>query len=205
MTEQSPEVFALSPAYFQRLKRTLLWTMSVILPASIALGRLTNRRNPIDWGTTIFSTVLVIGIVALTMYFSFRKQVARWRTFRVVISNDEIVRTQEGHEDVRVAAGSISRMVRIPGRGLLIYTGHSHPAITIPDTLERFEDCCTLAQRLRPIEARTRSFLRPWLTIPAALALMYVYSEFERSANLRVVLGLGAILAGTMAFGAWRL
>ena len=205
MTEQSPEVFALSPAYFQRLRRTFLWTMMAIVPASIALGVLPNRKNPGGWGTTIFSAALVIGIVAVTMLFSLKKQMARWRTFRITMSDDQILRTQEGHEDVRVAASSISRLVRIPGRGLMIYAGAVRPAITIPDTLERFEDCCALAQRFRPIDVRTRAFLRPWLAVPAGLAVMCIYYGFERSTDSRVIVGLGVVFAAVLGLSAWRL
>jgi hypothetical protein len=205
MSEQSPEVFALSPAYFQRLKRTILWTMIVILPGSIALGVLPHRRNPADGGTTIFSVALVVGIVAGAMYFSLKKQIARWRTFRITMSSDQMLRTQEGHDDVSVAASSISRMVRIPGRGLLIYAGQARPAITIPDTLERFEDCCNLAQRFRPIEVRTGAQFPRWLVFPAAFAVMGVYYGFERSADPRVIYGLGVVLAVAVGVGAWRM
>ncbi|HYS05768.1 MAG TPA: hypothetical protein VEW47_11310 [Candidatus Dormibacteraeota bacterium] len=205
MAEQSPGVFVLSPAYFQRLRRTILWTAGAITLGSIALANLTGRRAPNELGSKIFAWVFVIVVVGITLYLNYKKQVARWRTFRVAVSRDQVLRTQDGSDDVIAAASAITRMVRIPGRGLLIYTGHAQPAIIIPDTLEQFDACCTLIQRFGPIDVRTRSALPRWLTIPAALAFMGVYIAFERSSDLRVMSALGALIACVMVFGAWRL
>ncbi len=205
MAEQHPEVFVLSPGYFQRLRRTILWTAGAITLASIALATLTGRRAPTELGSTIFAGAFVTVVVAITLYLSYKKQVARWRTFRVAVSKDQVIRTQDGFDDVIAAASAITRIVRIPGRGLLIYTGHAQPAIIIPDTLEEFDGCCTLIQRFSPIDVRTRSAFPRWLTIPAALAFMGVYVAFERSPDLRVMSGLGALIACVMVFGAWRL
>jgi hypothetical protein len=144
-------------------------------------------------------------VVAITLHWSYKKQVARWQTFRISISSDQVIRTQEGHEEVRVAASSISRMAKIPGRGLLIYAGRAQPAIIIPDTLERFDVCCDLIQRFRPIDIRARSLFPRWLAIPASLALGGVFVAFERSADLRVMIGLGILIAGVMALAGWRL
>src|SRR5262245_26482980 len=157
MPEQGPEVFVLSPAYFHRFKRTILWTAGAVTLAAIALPYLIERRTPTELGPTIFTWVFMIVVVAITLYLSYNKQVARWRTFRITVSRDQVIRTQNGFDDVIVAASAITRIVRTPGRGLLIYTGHARPAIIIPDTLEKFDDCCTLLQHFRPIDARTRS------------------------------------------------
>ena len=205
MAEQSPEVFVLSPAYFQRLRRTILWTAGAIIPVSIVLTNLTGQRAPTELGSMIFAWAFVSVIVAITLYWSYKKQVARWRTFRVAVSSDQIIRTQDGFDDVIAAASAITRMVRIPGRGLLIYTGRAQPAIIIPDTLEAFDDCCALIQRFGPIDVRPRSAFPRWLAIPAALAFMGVYVAFERSPDLRVMSGLGVLMACMMVFGAWRL
>jgi hypothetical protein len=204
MTEPSPETFALSPAYFQRLGRTMLWTTVVIIPASIVVGVLSGRRSAGGWVSTIVVGAITTAVLAITMYWGWKKQVARWQTFRVAISSDQVTRTQEGFDDVRVGASAISRMVRIPGRGLLIYTGRAQPAMVVPDTLERFEDFCALVQRFGPIEARTRSMFPRWLAIPAGLAFMGLYAAFERSADPRVKVGLGALIACLIGIGAWR-
>src|SRR5206468_4378227 len=205
MSEQSPEVFVLSPAYFQRLRRTFLWTAGATTLASIALANLTGRRVPTESGSTIFAGAFVIVVVAIALYLSYKKQVARWRTFRIAVSRDQVIRTQDGFDDVIAAASAITRIVRIPRRGLLIYTGHAQPAIIIPDTLEKFDDCCTLIQHFSPIDVRTRSAFPRWLTIPAALASMGVYVAFQRSPDLRDMSGLGARIPWVMAVGAGRL
>lgn len=205
MTEQSPDIFALSPAYFQRLRRIILFTTIAIIPAAIGIGALSGRRSATGWGSTMFALAIVGPVVAITTYLSYKKQVARWQTFRISISSDQVVRTQDGHKEVRLTATSISRIVRIPGRGLLIYAGHVQPAIIIPDTLDRFEDCCNLIQRFRPIDVRTRSLFSRWLAIPAALALMGIYFNFTRSADPRATIGLGCLIVGVMALSAWRI
>lgn len=205
MTEQSSGLFVLSPAYFQQLKRTIVWTAVAIAPASIAVGALTGRRTATGWASTIVAGALVTVILAITLYLNYRKQVARWHTFRVAISSDQVIRTQDGYEDVRVTASSISRMVRIPGRGLLIYAGQAQPAIIIPDTLERFDDCCNLIQRFRSIDVRTRSLFPRWLGVPALLALLGVYIAFERSTDPRIAVGLGVLIVCVLLLAAWRL
>ncbi len=205
MTEQSPEAFALSPAYFQRLRRTILWTTAAIIQASIAMGVLSGRMNAAGWASTIVIAAIIAAVIAITMYWSCEKQVARWQSFRVAISSDHVTRTQEGFDEVRVAPSSISRMVKIPGRGLMIYAGRAQPAIIVPDTLERFDDFCALVQRFGPIEARTRSLFPRWLAIPAGLAFLGLYFAFERTADPRVKVGLGALIACLIAIGAWGL
>lgn len=204
MTEQSIEEFALSPAYFQRLRRMILWTAIALVPATIVVAFLPGRTNATGWASTIVVGAITTVVIAITMYWSWKKQDARWRTFRVAISGDELTRTQEGFDDVRVGASAISRMVRIPGRGLMIYTGRAQPAIVVPDTLERFEDFCALAQRFRPIEVKARSLFRPWLAIPAGLAFLALYTAFERAADPRLRVGLGALIVCLFGIGAWR-
>ena len=204
MTEPSPEAFALSPAYFQRLKRMILWTTIALMPATIVVGLLPGRRNATGWTSTIVAGAITTTVIAISMYWSWKKQVARWRTFRVAISSDQITRTQEGFDEVRVGASAISRMVRIPGRGLMIYTGRAQAAIVVPDTLERFDEFCALAQKFRPIEARARSLFPRWVAIPAGLAVLGLYTAFERASDPRLKVGLGALIICLFGIGAWR-
>jgi hypothetical protein len=203
--EQSQQVFHLSPAYFTRLKRTILWMGIAVIPASMAFQGLTDRAKTTGANSTIVTWAFVTVIIVAAMYVSYKKQVARWQTFRVAISSDKVIRTQEGHEEVRVPASSFSRSVKVPGRGLYIYAGRTQPAIVIPETLEGFDDCCTLIQRFRPIEVRARDLFPRWAAIPAGLALLGLYSVFTQSTDSRVTIELGVLIASVFAFAAWRL
>jgi len=199
------ETFVLSPAFFLRLRRTMVWTSVAMIPASMVIAVLSERRGAGGWAGTVVACAIMAAILPISMYWSWKKQVARWGTFRVAISGDQITRTQEGFDDARVGASSISRMIRIPGRGLMVYAGRAQAAMVIPDTLERFEEFCALAQRFGPIEARARAPFPRWLAIPAGLAFMGLYWAFDRAADPAVKVGLGVLIACLIAIGAWRM
>ena len=183
----------------------VLWTSLTVIPASLAIGVFAGRSRASGWGPSIFAIALMIVILVPTLYRNYRKQVARWQTFRIAISHDTVTRSQEGHKEVTVSASSISRIVKVPGRGLLIYAGRSQPEISIPDTLDGFESCCALMQQFRPIEARPRGLFRPAFTIPIALLFVAVYSAFLRSTDLPLVALLGVLILAVTALGFWRI
>jgi hypothetical protein len=205
MTDTGPGTFALSEAYFARLRRTMLWTGAAVVSVALVAGAFPGPRGDAGWVPVVVILAVVAPILFVSLHFSYRKQAARWRTFRITVDGDRVLRTQEGHDDVMVTAASISRLVRIPARGLLIYAGKPQPAITIPDTLDRFEECSALVGRFRPIEVKARSFVPRWAAFPAGLAAVAAWTAFERVQDVRVKVGLGAFLAGALVFGLWRL
>ena len=85
----------------------ILLTAGAVTLASIVLTNLTQRRAPTELGRKIFAWSFVSAVVAITLYLSYKKQVARWRTFRVQVSGDQVIRTQEGFDDVIVSASAI--------------------------------------------------------------------------------------------------
>src|SRR5262249_1056843 len=145
------------------------------------------------WAPSLFAVLVVTAIIIPTFAWAYRRQMARERTLRIVVSKDQVKRVQQGHDDITIGAPAITRQLLIPGRGLLVYAGRSWPEMTIPETLEEFEDCCNLLRAFRPVEVRSRRALGLRLAIPVGIVLAMVELAFKRATDPRLVTVLGAV------------
>ena len=189
------ESFALAPSHFAKLRRTALTTLTPLVVGIVAFATLAARSPSTGWGTTAVDTVIFLAVLLPVLYFSHKKQIARAATFRLTVSDREWSRTQDGHDDVRISTDAVRKVVRVPGRGLLVYADGPQAVLVIPETLERFDECCSLLGRAVPVEDQRKRPLPRELALVALIPLMIAFWAFVRSTDPTTVLILGVLIS----------
>jgi hypothetical protein len=151
---------------------------------------------------SILPMAVVAGIIVpITIGMTLRRQRDSFRSFRIEVGHDRIVREQAGLPRIEILFSEITRVREVPAKVLTVHGKGTHEMIFAPATLERYDELRAQLAQIRPIEeqAPPRGVLKMYAACLAAIGcLLTVY----RSTSVGVVLVCGTLVIAMLIWSA---
>ena len=138
---------------------------------------------------------LVFIFELIKQIFVIIKMKKEWYTYRILLSNDSIHKTQYKKVHITIMRESIKRIIEIPNSGLSVQTHDEHNYIYIPRTLESYEIIRNELSKWCPIEEST-------ISLPASNSEAIQFRLASRNKNdsfIKIKKGIGIFLVGFLA------
>lgn len=165
--------------------------------------------EPEDWVSIISEALFAFVPMVATLgifWFVWRRQFnqyqAIWQSVRVELGADYVARWQLRVPEVRLLRDEITRLQETRA-GLCIYTGNKYHLLSVPRSLENYEQVKATLSSWVPLTqppARGRAF-----NIAVAIGTLVGMGIIFLSLDLRLVLGAGIILSGYFGYSLWAL
>ncbi len=138
--------YKLSPAFFSQMrKRILIFGVPLmVLTASavvwISAARIAREGNGSYLTSPVFFTVVILGaiVIGFSIRRSLQEQQRLWSSYRLILDENSVKRTQAGLPELVINYDEISRITEAPGAGLDIQTSKISRLIGVPGTLEDY-------------------------------------------------------------------
>jgi hypothetical protein len=188
-----PPTYKLTDAFFAHLRlRVLLLVIPLVLLAVgggwFAAGADTDPTTLIPFGLLVGATV------AFSLWRGLRRQLASFRTLRIELTEDSIVRTQENYPPLELRWAEVVGVFETPGKGITVRGRGSEQFLFLPRTLERFEDLRERVNALRPLEVRASSRQGYLVLVAAVVTVLVVLVVLARAQTPAYVLPAGTLL-----------
>lgn len=200
------QVYKLSSAEFEKLKKKILWGILPIMLVILTILVITQSINPKTGEVNITMLLVVIAVFAgvggFSLYRILNKQKQVYDSYRLTVHDNLIIREQLNLPRVEIYVNEISSLTKTTDNQIIIKGKNPQDIIYIPSQLENYED---LQKRLDEImliaPAPQKSFFQryPFLVLLMVFALMIISIG---SLNLIVALlcGVPAVAAFLYAF-----
>jgi hypothetical protein len=197
---ESERVFDLGPSFFENLRRvTWLRAVPVIF---VALGAALFFGPPgitMDPGLRAAVACVLFPAGLFGAWRGYRRQVASFQGFRLVVEPGAVRRIQPGLPDMEIARGEVRRIVEAPGKGLTVLGPGHQQFITVPHGLNGFDEARALLAAWSTPEIRT-SALAQWYPALAGLLTVTALALVVGSSDRTVVTGCGVALIAALLY-----
>lgn len=141
--------FFLKEDVFKRIAiKHILFQLVIIVVLLILLYNLLSSFEEIYF--VILPLILIYELIK--QIFAFVKLKKEWYTYRILLSNDSIHKTQYKKNDITIMRENITRVIEIPNSGLSVQTRDMNNYIYIPRTLDNYELCRAELAKWCPME-----------------------------------------------------
>jgi len=142
----------------------------------------------------VVTFAVILGIILpLSMRRTLKHQQASFRSFRIKLDDESIVREQDGLLRLGIKFREIVSIHEIPGNGLVIKGTNQQQTLALPATLDRFEKLRAHLSAITPIVHQRPKSRLPML-ITSSLGTVLFMVAFYRSESFPVVMVSGSIL-----------
>lgn len=179
-------------------------TLPLVLFSS-AVGLYVAHSNGNDSPAILVTALAVIGTtLAITLRILVRRQCDSFRTFRLTLTDDRIVREQEGFPILEIAFSNISQLTEDPHSGLRVRGADRYQDLFVPVSLENYADVKGALAQYQTVEVTNRlrwSYPRT-LAVGAGTAALYAICFLSRNSVYVISSGilLVAVLVGSFYF-----
>jgi hypothetical protein len=163
-----------------------------------------------DGGTTsMVPAVVTLAMTAIIGFIVYRRALARelvmWRSYRLALAPNIVRRVIDGMTPVEVLRSEVTRVVAVPGQGLLVHTADPLRFVYIPEQLERFEEISAELGQWAPTQAPDRKKARLGQALGGVLGLAIVGAWIASSyvSDPRVVTASLVVLYGGIGYIGW--
>ena len=187
--------FRLSERFFPYFRRMTLTRILPVLVVAILVAVFAVPGN-----AEMNPAMMVVMAVVLALAVGFggwrglRRQEASFRGFRVRLDADSIRRVQPGLPDLLIPKDRISRIIRVPGKGMTVFGAGRQEILGIPEALESFAVVESTLKAWHPFEIRKPS-LASWAPMLVGLGTVVIFALVIMSSNrLFVTIAGGALI-----------
>lgn len=122
---------------------------------SLFLGLL--RRNPTEVTIVIaIATGLYLSCIAIFVPVTLKRRLREsWDTYELEIGNDYLLRRLGETPDLHIKFDEITRLERIPGRYLLVFSSDKQRTMGVPEGIENFDEVLRLVSTGHTITIRS--------------------------------------------------
>ena len=123
--------FYLLPEFYKWLNRRSFITSLIFAAIIIPVGLLIGSRGQISLST--FATIpLLLGLLAIGSIIGAVNGYKLWKSYCLILSNTSVLKKQNGYPDLLIPFDKISKVVEIPGKGLVIFSQATNSQIHVP-------------------------------------------------------------------------
>jgi hypothetical protein len=184
------------------LRRQALLRAGIMAACAVPAGLLLGSKGDTPPAVVGLSALMMSVALGSGIFIGLRRQLAMWRSFRVLLSEDTITRYIAGFDDLTLHRDEISAIRELPGHGLAIVTRNHHRQIFVPEKLDGFGEVSATLSSWMPFvkkqPLRLAVLVAPVtsaVTVGLLVATMKAHDgRVVVPAGSVVVLGLGAML-----------
>ena len=129
------EFYLKKDLFTKMLKKHIIFQLCVIIGILMLLYFVLKSVEEIYY--IIAPLVLIYELIMQTFVIIRMKK--EWYTYRILLSNDSMYKTQHKKDDITIMRENIKRVTEIPNSGLSVQTQDEHNCIYIPKSLESYE------------------------------------------------------------------
>ena len=184
--------FLLKKDVFKKmLKKYIIFQLCIIIGLLLPLYFALKSMEEIYY--IIAPLVLIYELIK--QIFIIIKMKKEWYTYRILLSNDSIYKTQYKKVDITIMRENIKRVIEIPNSGLSVQTQDENNYIYIPKSLESYEIIRSKLTKWCPIEEST-------ISTPSSNSEAFQFRLASRNKNdfyIKIKKGIGILLGGFLA------
>lgn len=134
-------VFSLGPKFFVDLRRKLWSFMLPLVLVILAVALLVHPPGlRVEGNVRLMAACILTPALLFGAWRGYKQQVASFEGYRLLIGGDRLRRVQSGLPDLEIARGDVVRIVEVPGKGLTVFGPGRLSFISVPASLEGFEE-----------------------------------------------------------------
>jgi hypothetical protein len=195
--------FKLSDGFFTLLRRGLLIRSVPLIALALGTGLYLGGRQGATPALLVVIVPTMLGLMAFAMWRAVGRHEASLRTFRILLGDDVIRRTQAGYPDIEIARKDVLKIRDIPGHGLILQGPERYQSIAIPEMLEGIEECRAALAGWRASETAEPTFWSRNASTLTGVAMIGGLLVVNLSWDARVVVPVGLALSIVLVWSAW--
>jgi hypothetical protein len=166
----------------------LLVAASTVVFVALGISKGATPRSMIEYGS-----IMIAYIACLAVWYprTMRRRLTKcWETYDLEIGQDYLLRRQADTDDVRLQFDEVQAVERVPGRCLRVIGESKSRAISIPESIDHFDQVLETVSSLRPIRVRN---VEPWQKYRAFMAVglpVYIIMLWATSSILVIPLSM---------------
>jgi hypothetical protein len=185
--------------YFRQMALTRI--LPVLVIAILVAVFVSSRRSEMDPVLMLVMGVFMALIVGFGGWKGLQRQEESFRGFRIHLDEGSIRRSQPGLPEIAIARESITRIVRVPGKGMTVFGPGRQEIIGIPEALEGFAVVENTLEGWRPFEAG-KTGMASWLLLLTGLGTLAAFAVLVLSTDKILVTACGGALLVLMLYSA---
>jgi hypothetical protein len=195
--------FTVRKGSFREIRKKLIVGLT-ILYLTIALLVYTVAIRPVERGgndALLYMSIIMAAVLSFTGYYNVRRQRRIFESYRLTITEEEIIREQLRTPPIIIPKASVKEIVKASNGALVIRGDSPMNAIIVPAQLERREDLERLLEEMKPIMTKTRTpWLKKFLLPIAMLSVVLIFVGFVNDNKILSSIS-GLALAGLILWG----
>jgi hypothetical protein len=187
--------YKLSPGGFKCNR--LIWIPAVTFIITILLLFYFNRSasNNITGNTPLIITIAILAIILpIRVIRNYRQQRAAYDSYRLIITDNEIIKEQASQSRVVIPFTGVVRVVHADKGGMLIRSINPEEYILVPYTLERYEEIEAKMRTIIAFSAPERSFFKRYKAFFLLAAMFILFIVFGQAKDKRITITSGGLL-----------
>lgn len=127
------------PEFYKWLNRRSLITTLVLSAIVIPVGLLIGSRGQIS-RSSFTNIPLFLGLIAVGSIIGAINGNKLWKSYCLILSDTSVAKKQNGYPDLLIPFDKISKVVEMPGKGLIIYSQTTNSQIHVPFLISGYKE-----------------------------------------------------------------